>query len=520
MTQITQFFDVTISSPKVFNNKREGLDNVYSANVTKYIAEGVKMSDEDGLIKELSFDMDEGYLWLDILSIGMTVDLFAGDYEDRRGMFNGYIKSITPDFTSNGDVVLKVVANSNEGGVLGVQIKDLMFPSQNHPRAWARSNLSYSDIICNIAKDGGIRIDGNNIKVSKDINAGFKNGATRQHNMTDWTFIQFLASKIHCTCWTTEKNGNSYLHLVDNKSLVSKIANKSFFFLSRKLRSEFNDFSVGSPNQIQLIECKVNLDTQNGGGKFKQKTDPKTGETKLTTEVENKTTGQAETWVLDEAKVSALPPEEKNNLIGLFMSGKINWEGDNGAVAAKDYFRLEKIDGSSRDGSNNNLEVEVAGGDLKTDGIGTQNPTKEGEGSKSYKTVIDKGKVGKLSPEKRSAIIGRVARGEVTEADREYYQVVDTTPKAEKEENKPKAGSQNTQAGVDTANAKSEIKADRDKRDAGFSIEAKIYGNLDIRPRLSYVLEGLGKYSDTYYLYKISYEWGKSGFIMNLTFTK
>lgn len=517
---ITQYFEVKISSPKSFKDAGTNAD-VYSVDVTKYIYTQVKFTDEDGLIKELSFDMEEGLLWMDILSIGMTVDLIGGDLDRHEQLFSGYIKGISPEFRSNGEVVLKVVANSNEGGALGVQVKDLMYPSKNHPKAWATKELMYSDIIVNLAKDKGIRVENANIRVIKDIKAGFGRGATRQHNMTDWAFMQQLAWKIHCTLWTVEKNGNSYLHLVDNSSLVNKVSDYTFFFLSRTQRSDFIDYEVRSPKQLQIIECKVNLDTQNSTGQFKQKTDPKTGETKLTTEVKNEE-GVAETWVLDEAKVNKLSQEERNNLMGLFMSGKITWEGEkDGGVAAKQYFKKVIIGESTRAGENNNLEVEVSGGGLKDDGITTLNPTKENAGSKTYKTVIDKSKVAKLSPEKRSAIIGRIARGELTEADKEYYKVVDTTPKDDKDDAVKNTGnSQNTQAGVDGKNAKSDITADRSKRDAGFNIEAKVYGNLDIKPRISYVLEGLGKYSDTYYLYKITYEWGGAGFIMNLTFTK
>ncbi len=199
-----------------------------------------------GLYREclFSFDMNEGFLFMDVLSIGMVVDVVAGDLTRKQQMFNGYIKSINPEFKSNGDVSLKVVANSNEGGVLGVQIKDLMYPSKNHPKAWATKELMYSDIITNLAKDNGVRVDAKNIKVIKDIKAGFGKGATRQHNTTDWTFMQFLAQKIRCTLWTVEKDGNSYLHLVDNNSLVSKVSEYTFFFLSRIQRSEFIDYTL------------------------------------------------------------------------------------------------------------------------------------------------------------------------------------------------------------------------------------------------------------------------------------
>lgn len=521
MSAVSQYFNVKISSPK--NAKKQ-----VSIDATKYIEDGCKLIDEDGLIKEFRFDMKQAYLMMDILSIGMRVDLIGGDLTENKYLFNGYIKETVPDFQETGDVVLKITAYSEAGGKLGVGIRDLVYPSKNHPKTWATKELMFSDIISNLAKDAGIKVESKNIQVKKDIKASFTRGTIRQKNMTDWAFMQLLAERIHCTLWTEEKDGVSHLHLIDDSYVVNRLSDHTFFFLSRKNETEFIDYTKTSEKQVQIIKAKVKLDTQNNKGSFKQTTDPKTGETKVTTErpiknEDGEETGEFEKWVLDEEKVRALSFGERNELIELFISGKITWEGEAGTVSAKQYFKKEVIGESSRDGEANNTEVEVSKGDIKDDGVGTTGATSENTGSKSFRTVIDEGKLRKLSAEQRSAIMGRIVRGEITDADKEYYKVVDTTPKEDKDDakNKNTGLNQNTQAGVDKSKNKStETTSNKRKRDAGFSITCTVYGNLNIEPRKSYVLEGLGKYSGKYYLYKVSHEWGRSGYVMDLIFTK
>lgn len=519
MAQISQYFKVMVSSPKEAKKQ-------VSMDLTDYIEAGLKITDEDGLIKECSFDLKDGFLMMDVLSIGMKVDIVGGDLSSNENLFSGFIKSIEPDFMSNGDVELKIVCYSDEGNKLGVAVKDLVYPSTNHPETWATKELMYSDIITNLAKSSGIVVRSSNIKVLKDIKASLKT-SVRQKNMTDWAFMQMLSRKINCTMWTTEGDGQTFLHLIDDRSVVNKIGNYTFFFLARKNSKEFMEFEIVSDKQIQVISAKIKLDTQNNKGSFKQTTDPNTGETKVTTDrpilnENGEDTGEIEKWVLDEAKVRGLSFEARNELIELFMSGKITWEGGNGSVSAKNYFKKVVIDSSSREGISNNTEVEVAGSDLNKDGITSKNPTGENTGSKSYKTVIDEAKLKKLSAEKRSAIMGRIVRGEITDADKEYYKVVDTTPKDDKDDADKSSGkTQDTQSSVDKSKSKKvEANTEKQKRDAGFNITCRVYGNLNIKPRKSYIIEGLGKYSGSYYLYKIVHEFGTSGYVMELIFTK
>jgi len=511
--EISQYFNVKISSPK-------GADKQVSLDATKYIEVGAKLIDEDGLIKEFQFDMKQGYLMMDVLSLGMRVDLEGGDLDRKEYLFNGFIKEIIPSFEADGDIKLTVKAYSEEGGRLGVGVRDLIYPSKNHPKTWATKELTYSDIIVNLAKDTGIRVKSDNIKVNTDIKAGFTTGTIRQKSMTDWAFMQMLADKIHCTLWTEEKNGTPELHLVDDSLLVNELANYTFFFLARKNEKEFVDFTKTSDKQIQILKAKIKLDTQNIKGAYSVTTDPTTGETKVTTEQENEK-GELERWVLDEEKVEGLSFEERNDLIQLFMSGKITWEGENGTTAAKEYFKKVIVGEGSRKGVRSNISVVVseAGGDVGTDGINNANANTENTGSTAYKTVIDEEKLRKLTPEQRSGIMGRIARGEITEEDRQYYTVVDSTAKNNTDDASTTGQGENTDASQ-ALGVGAQTSSTRRKRDEGFNITCGIYGNLEIIPRRSYVLEGLGKYSGSYYLYKVTHIWGKKGYLMELVFTK
>lgn len=511
---ISQYFDVKISSPK-------GADKQVSIHATKYIEVGAKLVDEDGLIKEFIFDMKDGFLMMDVLSIGMRVDLEGGDLDRKEYLFSGFIKDITPSFEETGDIKLTIKAYSEEGGRLGVGIRDLIYPSKNHSKTWATKELTYSDIIVNLAKDTGIRVKSENIKVNTDIKAGFAVGTIRQKSMTDWAFMQMLADKIHCTLWTEEKNGTPELYLVDDSLLVNKLANYTFFFLARKSDNEFMDFTKTSDKQVQILKAKIKLDTQNVKGSYSVITDPSTGETKVTTEQENEK-GEMERWVLDEEKVEGLSYEERNDLIQLFMSGKITWEGENKTTAAKTYFKKVIIGEGSRKGVRSNTVVEASnpdGGDVGEDGINGSNSTTKNTGSTAYKTVIDEEKLRKLTPEQRSGIMGRIARGEITEDDKQYYTVVDSTAKNNTDDASTTGQGEDTDAGQ-SLGVGSPVASTKRKRDEGFTITCGIYGNLEIVPRKSYVLEGLGKYSGSYYLYKVTHEWGKKGYLMELVFTK
>ena len=512
--QITQFYKVIISSPPKATSK-------VSVDVTSAIQTSVTIHNEDGLVKECTFNITDGYLWMDILSVGMIVDVTGGTLEYNNLRFSGYIKQLKPKMDIAGDVLLEVCCYSQEAGLLGVTLRDLHYPSKNSPFSWANTNaITYSQIIINLAKEAGskIKVLSQNIQVKKDKTAAHT-GGVKQNKLTDWAFMQFLAEKINCTVWTEEKGGISYLHLVDNSLLVNNLADVTFFYLARSSRSDFIPFTQTSEKQIRLLEVEIDLDSKTGKAVYKQSTNPD-GTTKTVAEV-TKDNGSVERWVLNEDKVNHLPEEERTNLINLFMAGKITWEGDKGQgiVSAQEYFTKITLESSSREAVSNNVQVVNSAGNLNPDGLSTQNSTTQNTGSTSKATVIDSDKLAKVSPEDRAAIMARIARGEMTEQDKSYYTVVDTTPSASAEESK-KPGAENTKAGVDKKKGKVQGDRDNGKRDSGFKITAKVYGDLRIVPKISYVIEGIGKYSTSYYMYRVNEEWGNDGFMMHLTFTK
>lgn len=501
MSGISQFFEVKISSPKKSKDPK-------TFDATPDIIDGLKLEDEDGLIKTLTFSMKEGFTNMDKVSIGMVVNMRGGDLHQDEHLFTGTITAVAPEFRETGEVFLGVTCQGNEGVGLARIAKDMVYPSKTHPKPWGNSNTTYSELIVNLAKEADFEVSNDNIIVTKDRLVSFTN-PIRQRNKTDWDFMQFLAKQIKCTMWVERIGGKDQLFLKDNSILIDKLAGVTLFYLARTNRSDFIEIPVKSPKMIQMNTVNVNLDTRKS--KITQAVNPKTGKTEIVAEGET----EGEKWILDEAKVRALPASERRELMEMFMEGKISWEGDGekGEVSARPYFKLVTGEESSRTSQSNNIEVEVADSDnpkLKADGVSTTNGTTVNTGSRSFRTVINKEKVGTLSSEKRASLMGRIARQEMTEEDRTYYTVVDTTPKPEKEvENKTNKPMANT--------SKDEKK---DKRDAGFKIECSIYGTFALKTKRSYVLEGLGKYSAKYYLYRIAWEWGDKGWVMILTFVK
>lgn len=525
MSEITQYYKVTVSSPSEAKNK-------VNFDLTPYIDSNLTITDEDGLVKECSFTISRSLLMIDVLAIGMVVEIVGGDLLESQNLFVGYIKSLEPDFTESGDVELTIKCHSTEGKSLNVSVKDLIYPSKTNSESWAKQALTFTDIITNLARKMGIIVRSENIQVSKEITATFET-PVKQSNCTDWKFIQQLSEKLGCTVWTEERGGNSYLYLKDDSSIVTTIGDITFFYLSRNPDGSFMDITA-SANQIQVRSLSVKLDTDNSVGSFKRRqTTDKDGNPITQVYTDRPAKGEnggeedstkTERWVLDEDKVKALPSEERRRLIELFLSGKVTWDGDEYGVAARNYFRKETSDESSRSDVPNNIQVQNISKENKVDpnGVTSSQAVKEGTGSTSKYIQIESAKIAKLSSEERSRVMGRIIRGEMTEKDKSLYTVIDSTPKANKEENTaPSTGlGQNTQVNKKASVKPISLGTDKRKRDDGFTITASIFGDLRIKGRKSYLIEGISKYSGIYYLYKITYTFGSNGFNMDLVFTK
>lgn len=503
----SQYFKLLVSAPLIKDKKPTGKDVEY--DLTPYIDEGVNYLDEDGLLQEVQFDLSEGELWVDILSPGMKIDFFGGYLDDYEYLFTGYIDRIEPEFTEDGFVQLKVVASSKVGKKLALNLRDLVYPSPNHPREWAKKELLCSDIIINLAKEEGFEIG--RVEVKKDIKYTNKK-PIRQNKRSDWDFMQFLSEKIGAVLWYEKKNTGDYIYLVDEEVLVSEVVDITFYY---PLRTKTGSFTPPtSPQAIEMLSAKLNIDPKAGKkGKMTVSTDPKTGQ--ATVETEQFTGGQWKDYRLDEEKVKALPAEERNKLINLFLSGQLAWEGNpsEGIVGVSNFFKeFKPEEKGSRDGVPSSITVNKTSGDTSASGVGgnTSNATTE---ETQYKTTLNKDAIAKLSPEERAGVQGRIIRGELTEDDKKLYTVETSIKKTE-----PTQGSKPALVTENPAQQDGDKKAKR--KDRGFKIDVDIPGDLRIKTKKSYLLEGLGKYSRMYYCYKLEHKWGKDGFMTKITFTK
>lgn len=512
--EITQYFKVNLMT------KTKVID------ITDDILNGLRLEDEDGLIKKLSFTLTNGYYNLSIISRGLRVEMYGGDLNSNKLLFSGKIEEVNPKFENDGDINISVSCMSKEKSSFGRINKDLLFPSKTHPKSWGRQELTYSDIIKNLAKDQNYVVDSENIEVSHDITATFKK-PVRQKGVTDWAFMQDLSEDIKCTCWTQHIEGKEYLYLKDNSEVINSVSRKAFYYLARINRDEFFDIDVSHKDNIQMNEVDVKL--ENSKSNISQKTDPKTGETKITAttekkDEEGKDTGEIEEWVLDEDKVRGLSREARKELIEAFINGEVEWESDDGGVSTKDYFKLVKHDESSRKGDNSGEKLIVSDANGKVDESGVSaNGLKKVEGGKTYAVNINTEKVKKLPPEERTKVVLDIMRGEGYKHDKSFYSVIETTPKKEdKKESKKEDKKDKPSLKADGTESRKRVPKSKiaDKRDRGFKIVAKIYGRMDIHTKKSYFLLGLGKYSGKYYLYRTIHTWGQNGWEMELTFVK
>jgi len=253
------------------------------------------------------------------------------------------------------------------------------------------------------------------------------------------------------------------------------------------------------------------MDTTEGKkGQMAVQMNPKTGQEEVVTEQLNQK-GEWQKWVLDEGKLQKLSVDERQELINLFMSGQLSWEdsGASGVVGVKRFFKLAVTENSSREPVSSVERSEVSG--VGSDGVvasGARVPIE----SKKYVTRVDESKLKSLSPEQRSQVMGRIARNEMTDADKQFYQI--------EEIKQPDSGGITTDTPPSKSTTNNQPVKSAKKRDAGFKIEVTCNGDLRVAPRKSYILEGLSKYSGKYYLYRRYFIFGTGGFKMNLVFTK
>jgi hypothetical protein len=470
--------------------------SITDKDVTQDVIGNISLEELDSVYTALTFSLKNGYVWLGSLGIGNVVLFEGGNTEDGvLKKFRGYIQQLKPKFNSDGRVSVGVTCLPLLKPKGTEKPKNVVYPMKNHYREWARKkSLRYSEIVENLAKDIGY----NNVVMSvgnkKDRTATYIS-AVAQSQRTDWSFMNYLAKKIDCVIWEEQTADGVVFYCKDESEIVEKIADITFFFPSIK-GGKYSIEKVNPDKQIRLKTVAINLDSRKAKAnkKITTKTDPKTGKSVLGVDELDPKTGKWTTYFLDEDSLRREPQEKRDEIQKLIEDNKFKLDD---WTVLKKYFK----DAATEHNSSREPEQDIV---QFSDKKG--NKVKK-EHKKSYSLNAEA--LRKESPEKKAELLGKSARGELSDEDfKKYFKEVDKGSVEEAGNNKAKKPS------VTGSNKK------KKRRDAGFNIKVTCNGDSRITAKKSYVLEGLSKYSNKYYLYRIINTWGNRGYEMNLTFTK
>lgn len=489
-----QYYKLTVSKRKKGQGRQEESDTI-TFDVTKDVVDTVSLTEEDGKTARVTFTLKRGFTYLNVLATGMNVTLVAGTINENYEVFVGSILVIKPKLQKGRETQVEVVATDNLWKSGSILVKDFFYPQMNHPKSWAqKDSIKASEIMKNIAQDAGYQIG--KIDITRDITYTAKKQC-RQHKKTDWAFIRQLASDTHSVAWLQLDNGKERFYCKDETALVNTLADITLYMVTPDNVGFTVDKMSTSGQAIQMLSCDITLDPKDGKeSALASYTDPETGEEHVAITDPEKGDGL---WIFDESKLQAESAETRDNLFSLYLSGELGWE------EVKVYFKQVTDEQPSRKPVPDTITVEKSGDTLNVQGTQTTNSTLAGTSQSANERYTFREEVLQSeSPEVRSEIFGKTARGELSDAEfAKYFEK--EAPQATADEDEDTHGSA----------------ASFTQRDGkGFKIDVSVVGDLRFKTKKSYVLEGLGKYSDKYYLYSLTHTWGTNAFHTKLKFVQ
>jgi outer membrane protein OmpA-like peptidoglycan-associated protein len=503
-------------------------------DITNEVTGSPRWEDEDGLIQSFSFTLKDSSMWSDVITIGLGVDFWGGDLVTSKLLFQGSIRKINPRFGDDGVVELDIDCYGKEWAGLAQTPRDLFYPQVNHPRQWGKgSSITLDKIVENLCKDAGF--EKGRVQVKHNITYTLEK-PIRQSRMTDWVFIQRLAKTAYCTFWTEVRDGKRYYNLVEvAQQKVDVMPDVSFYYPLREVGKFTIIETDASQIQMRNVDVTLDPDTIDGMTRPKKQTDLNTGEDTISQEVYDEETRQWEIWVLDMAKVRALSDEAQDKILAAWEMGNLNWDGEDGKVGVKAYFRRVGSDPRPWPSRTPQSDAEEYFNQLSESGLDwtgskTQLQVQEQkagatEGKPSTSTYeLDWAELRKASPETYADILRRRLNGSVytdPKWESDFKKYFKELPKgAEPPKGEDPAAVKDPAAAVPKGKGKAPKLDKATKRDAGFKIVCTVDGNFRITTKQSYILQGLGNYTGVYYLYRLSCSWGNNGFEMQLTFVK
>ncbi len=226
-------------------------------DVTKWVTGDVSLSEEKGLLPELTFTLTDGDKWLKKLVYGSnhSIVFSGGSLNPANGFKDKFIGTLFRSVGSFGKDGVKVsITAFGKSWKGGTNPKSFIYPSPNCERKWARSSsLTLTTIVTNLAEEIGLKVGHINVKPLKR-NFSYEN-PLRQNNQTDWSFLLYIAQRMEAIVW--EENEKIYFEPVGSMKKVSK-ADSRISFVYQDPKNPI----ILSHNQVLVSEISVQEDSE------------------------------------------------------------------------------------------------------------------------------------------------------------------------------------------------------------------------------------------------------------------
>lgn len=235
---------------------------------TPFLNGAVRINMDEARMAHLSFSIKDPDVHADWIRMGTKVKFWGGYFAngnplDSRDNSNDYRMLFT-------GTIYKIQANQNEAGVPyatiecidtfystgGYSAKQYRYPSRNNPRGWAsQATIKTSEIVKKLCEELNIDCE---ISLGQDSDIEYTlTEAVVQDAQSDWDFLNKLATRCGCYCWTILENEKTKLFFVERSSAFAQKNKVEFVNIGRRGNQFLVDTYSGKtsvPNELHRLK--------------------------------------------------------------------------------------------------------------------------------------------------------------------------------------------------------------------------------------------------------------------------
>lgn len=230
-------------------------------DVTKDVAVDfdITLTEEKGLLPELTFTLHKGDAWLNKLRYGSLHTIkFSGGTKNPansfKGVFVGSLFRSVGSFDKGGVTATITAFGKSWKGASNVQ--SFIYPSPNCKRRWGQKpSITLHEIIITICKEINLSVRPSDINIK---NVEFTYEKPLRQNKTDWAFLLYIAQRMNAIVW--EEKGEARLLFSRVSTLKNlSVASNRFSFVYQNPENLLRELGA---NQILISELSVQEDSE------------------------------------------------------------------------------------------------------------------------------------------------------------------------------------------------------------------------------------------------------------------